>query len=552
MFKQYIGDVAKEFKGYNASKFMKDLLAGLTVTAVALPLALAFGVSSGADAAAGLITAIVAGFFISALSGGFYQISGPTGAMAAILMSIIASYHIQGVFIATLLAGILLFLAGLLHLGKLTSWIPAPVITGFTSGIAIIIALGQIDNFFGVTSEGETAIAKLMSYTRLGFTPDYASVGLGIFVVLFMIFYPKKWSSIVPASLIAIILATAASIAFRFDVKMVGEIPKTLLPKERLHLADITIAQVKGLFAPAVSIAMLGMIESLLCGASAGRMAKVAMNSDQELVAQGIGNMILPFFGGIPATAAIARTSVAIKSGAQTRLTGILHAVGLLLAMFALGPVMSKIPLAALAGVLMVTAWRMNEWSAIQYMFSHRFLGAVLKFTITMAATVLLDLTMAIVIGILVGLILFIVRSTAIEITAEDIQPERMGMGEYMGREAYRLENGCVVYITGPMFFMTADTLSQKLKEVKEKELVIFSLRGVPMADITSVGILMDFYKQAKTEGKQVVFSSLQPGVMRIFNQAGLVESADKKTFYFSVDKVLKEMLIRKVNPGKA
>jgi SulP family sulfate permease len=546
MLNQYVRDLKKEFTGYNTSKFMKDLLAGITVTAVALPLALAFGVSSGADAAAGLITAIVAGFFISALSGGYYQISGPTGAMAAILMSITASYHIQGVFIATLLAGILLLLAGVLRLGKITSWIPAPVITGFTSGIAIIIALGQVDNFFGVSSEGETAVAKLLSYTKLGFTPDLASVCLGLFVVLFMIFYPKKLSSIVPASLVAIILATTASIALQLDVKMVGEIPKTLLPKERLHLTDITFEQVKGLFAPAVSIAMLGMIESLLCGASAGRMAKSAMNSDQELVAQGIGNMILPFFGGIPATAAIARTSVAIKSGAQTRLTGIFHAVGLLLAMFVLGPVMSKIPLAALAGVLMVTAWRMNEWSAISYIFSHKFAGAMLKFVITMAATVILDLTMAIVIGIVVGLVLFIVRSTAIEITAEDIKPERMGMKDDT------IENGCVVYITGPMFFMTADTLSQKLKEIKEKSLVIFSLRGVPMADITSVGILMDFYTQARTEGKQVVFSSLQPSVMKVFEQAGLVKTAGEKTFYFSVDKVLKEMLIANAKHVKA
>ncbi|BCJ96756.1 sulfate permease [Anaerocolumna cellulosilytica] len=546
MLNQYVRDLKKEFTGYNTSKFMKDLLAGITVTAVALPLALAFGVSSGADAAAGLITAIVAGFFISALSGGYYQISGPTGAMAAILMSITASYHIQGVFIATLLAGILLLLAGVLHLGKITSWIPAPVITGFTSGIAIIIALGQVDNFFGVTSEGETAIARLISYFKLGFAPDYASVCLGIFVVLFMIFYPKKLSSIVPASLVAIILATMTSIVLQLDVKMVGEIPKTLLPKERLHLTDIHMQQIKGLFAPAVSIAMLGMIESLLCGASAGRMAKAAMNSDQELVAQGIGNIILPFFGGIPATAAIARTSVAIKSGAQTRLTGIFHAVGLLLAMFALGPFMSKIPLAALAGVLMVTAWRMNEWSAIQYIFSHKFTGAMLKFFITMAATVILDLTMAIVIGILVGLVLFIVRSTAIEITAEDIKPERIGMKDYT------IENGCVIYVTGPMFFMTADTLNQKLKEIKEKNLVIFSLRGVPMADITSVGILLDFYKQAKTEGKQVVFSSLQPSVRRIFEQAGLVETAGEKTFYFSVDKVLKEMLVVNAKPVKA
>ena len=538
MVSRYITDLKKEFKGYNTSKLTKDVLAGLTVTAVALPLALAFGVSSGANAAAGLITAIVAGLVIGALSGAFYQISGPTGAMAAVLTSVIASYHIQGVFIATLMAGILLFAAGLLHLGRLTSWIPAPVITGFTSGIAVIIALGQVDNFFGVSSEGESAIGRLLSYGRLGFSPDPASVCIGAFVVLFMVFYPKKWGSVVPASLIGIVIATAASILLGLDVASVGEIPKTLFPEERLRLSAITLEQIRGLVTPAVSIALLGMIESLLCGASAGRMANVRMNSDQELVAQGVGNMLLPFFGGIPATAAIARTSVAIKSGAQTRVTGIVHAAGLLLAMFALGPVMSRIPLSALAGVLMVTAWRMNEWPAINYMFSHRFRGAILKFVITMAATVALDLTLAIAIGVLLGLLLFIVRSSSIQIAVEDVDADRMGLD--CGEAA---NNWCVVYVTGPLFFMTAETVKKRLDELESRELVIFSLRGVPTADITSVGVLMDYYRESAEKGRKVIFSSIQPSVMKVFQQSGLAGTAGEKVFYFSVDKALAELL---------
>ncbi len=536
--KDFLSDLQHEFSDYNAGKLTKDLLAGLTVAAVALPLALAFGVSSGADAASGLITAIIAGIVMSMLAGAFYQVSGPTGAMAAILMSIVAQYQLQGVFLATLMAGILLLLAGLLHLGKLTSCIPAPVITGFTSGIAIIIALGQVDNFFGVTSKGSNAVAKLMSYPSLGFSPNWASVVIGLFVIVFMSAFPKKWNSVVPASLISIILATIISTLFHLDLGMVGEIPQTLLPQNRLILSSVTLEQVRDLIGPSVSIALLGMIESLLCGASAGHMTGVRLKSDQELIAQGIGNMIVPFFGGIPATAAIARTSVAIKSGAQTRLTGVFHAVGLLISMFVLSPIMSKIPLSALAGVLMVTAWRMNDWESIEYIFSRKFKGAILQYTITMCATVLFDLTTAIAIGIATGLILLIVKSCAIQIAVEDVDYSRLDSEPASGSK-----NWAIVYITGPAFFMNADTIREKLDSLTDRDHIVFSLRGVPMADVTAVGILMDYYKSATEQGKEIIFSSIQPAVMKIFTRAGLTDIAGENSFYFSVDKVLNELL---------
>lgn len=213
MLSKFISSLKQEFGGYNAAALTKDLMAGLTVAAVALPLALAFGVSSGADAASGLITAIIAGLIMSLLSGGYYQISGPTGAMAAILMSLVAAYGMDGVFIATLIAGIILLLAGILHLGKLTSFIPAPVITGFTSGIAVIIALGQVDNFFGTHSEGTSAIGKLFSYARLGFSPNLTAVGLGLFVVLFMVFFPKNGT---PLSL-PLLSASSSPLRFPFS-----------------------------------------------------------------------------------------------------------------------------------------------------------------------------------------------------------------------------------------------------------------------------------------------------------------------------------------------
>lgn len=420
---KYFSDLKTEFKGYNGAKLVKDLMAGLTVAAVALPLALAFGVSSGATAASGLLTAIISGFVISLLGGAFYQISGPTGAMAAILMSIIAQYGISGVFTATVMAGIILVLAGVFHLGKITAFIPMPVITGFTSGIAIIIAMGQLDNFFGVTSVGSSAVEKFASYFTVGFNPNPTAVIIGALVILFMALYPKKWNAVVPASLVAIILATAASVVLSLDVATVGEIPSSLLLEDRFTLKGFSFSNIQGLISPAVSIAALGMVESLLCGASAGRMTGKPLDNDRELVAQGVGNILAPLFGGIPATAAIARTSVAIKSGAQTRLAGMFHAVVLLITMLALGPVMAKIPLSALAGVLLITAFRMNEWSTIKYIFSRKFSGAIIKFLATMAATIFFDLTVAIVIGVVIALVMLVIRLSKLEINIDEVDP---------------------------------------------------------------------------------------------------------------------------------
>lgn len=247
LIKDYWKDLKREFHGYNAKLFSKDLMAGLTVTAVALPLALAFGVSSGASAAAGLITAIIAGLVISIFSGASFQISGPTGAMTAVLITIVAKYQMQGVFIACLIAGIILLLFGLFKIGNLVSFIPMPVVTGFTSGIAIIIALGQIDNFCGTTSVGDSALMKLFSYTTLGFSPNWFAVLTGLLVVAIMVFYPKKWNNIVPSSLVAIIVAALVSNGFGFDVATVGEIPQTLLPEQRLTIAGIDWAVAKGI-----------------------------------------------------------------------------------------------------------------------------------------------------------------------------------------------------------------------------------------------------------------------------------------------------------------
>ena len=537
MFKKYILDLKEEFKGYNVKGFTKDLMAGLTVAAVALPLALAFGVSSGATAASGLLTAIITGFVISLLGGAFYQISGPTGAMAAILMSIIAKYGMEGVFLATVMAGIILVLAGVFKLGKLTAFIPMPVISGFTSGIAVIIALGQLDNFFGGTSVGESAVEKDISYFTVGFSPDWTAVIIGLLVILFMVFYPKKLNAIVPSSLVAIILATAATMIFSLDVGVVGEIPSTILLPERFSLSTFDVNSALGLLSPAISIAALGMVESLLCGASAGRMTGVALDNDRELIAQGIGNILSPFFGGIPATAAIARTSVAIKSGAKTRLTGMFHAVFLLVSMLLLGPVMSKIPLSALAGVLLVTAWRMNEWETIRYIFRRKFKGASLKFIVTMIATIVFDLTVAILIGILVSLILLVNRLSRIEINYDKVRPERMTKRDSVISDIHK--NSIVAYISGAMIFANSKEIADMEQEISGKSSVIFSMRGVSYMDISGAQGFMELIEALKKKGILVYICAQSNAVDIMMKRSGIYDLVGVDNFYWSVEHAL-------------
>lgn len=537
LIKNYTTQLKNEFKGYNSKVFIKDLMAGLTVAAVALPLALAFGVSSGADAAAGLVTAIVAGLVIGTFSGGFYQISGPTGAMAAILISIVARYGMQGIFTASFISGILLVLCGIFRIGRLTSLIPAPVITGFTSGISVIIALGQIDNLFGVTSEGSGTLARLLSYSRLGFPIHTESMLLGLFVILFMIFFPKKWNSVVPASFLSIILATAVSSFLKLDVATVGAVPKSLFLDTRFDLSAINTEEIKALFGPAVSIAMLGMIESLLCGASAGKMANVRLNSDQELVAQGIGNIVIPFFGGIPATAAIARTSVALKSGARTRLTGIFHALSLLVFMFVLSPVIANIPLSVLAGILMVTAFRMNDWEEIKYIVSHRFKGASVKYLVTMSATIVFDLTTAIMIGVITALILLVNRLSNIEINYEEVDMNRIQGADASLIKKY--ENAVVAYLTGSVLFANTQHIEDLENHTADYDTVLLSMRGVSYMDISGAITFMNVLTALQDQGKKIMLCGVPNKTMVMLHRSGIYNIVGEENFYWSVERAL-------------
>ena len=537
LVKDYVSDLKEEFSGYNGKKLSKDLMSGITVAAVALPLALAFGVSSGATAAAGLVTAIIGGVIISIFSGASFQISGPTGAMTAILVTLASKYGMQGILTACFIAGIILVAAGILKLGRVIYYIPSSVITGFTSGIALIIALGQLDNFFGVTSSGDLAITKVLSYFTNGFDPNWEAVAIGAAVMLIMIVWPKKLNDKIPSSLAALVIVLIVCHFLNPDVETVGQIPKSLFLDERLSLSGMNMAQFWDLFIPALSIAALGMIESLLCGASAGKMKKEELNADRELVAQGIGNMIIPLFGGIPATAAIARTSVAIKSGCQTRITGIFHAVILLLSMFVLSPVMSEVPLSALAGILIITAWRMNDWKNIHFIFDHKFKSGMLKFFITMIATVVLDLTQAIIIGVAFSSFLIIVKLTDIDISVSEIDKDRL---EEVGVHLPRISNKVrIAYLTGTIFFAVVDKLVKQLRKQDSAEALILSMRGVPMIDLSGIEAMIDLVRELEANGTEVYLTSVQPKVLEEMRRGGLIDLIGEEYVFQSAEQAI-------------
>ncbi len=527
-----------EFTGYNLATFQKDALAGLTVAAVALPLALAFGVASGASAPAGLVTAIVAGIVIGFFSGAPYQISGPTGAMSAVLIVLVQRYGLQGIWVAGFLSGALLLIIGLLKLGRFIAFIPSPVITGFTSGIALIIFIGQIDGFLGIkTPAAESALLKLAGYFRGGFTPDWHAIVIASIVILIMLIWPPKLNARFPASLLGIILATAANWVFGWDDPTIGAIPQTLVLAERLNLAAIPWQNLGDFIAPTLTITALGAVESLLCGTVGANMTGKRLQANQELIGQGIGNMLIPFFGGVPATAAIARTSVAIKSGGQTRMVSIIHALGILASMFLLAPVMARVPLAALAGVLMVTAVRMNEWEAIRFIFSRRFKTAMLAFTLTMLATIALDLTQAILIGTFITGGLFLNQLASIQIDVQEVDPEKLKARGI--QTAGRCRHVRVAFITGPLFFAATGNFNEAFASLKDTHALVLSMRGVPLIDTSGIEALHRLHQKLHAQGGTLMLAGVHDNVRAMLERAGLVEEIGPENFFWSSDQAI-------------
>ena len=529
-----------EFTGYSLAKFQKDLLAGLTVAAVALPLALAFGVASGASAGAGLVTAILAGFIMGALTGAPFQISGPTGAMSAVLIVLATRYGLEGIWVAGLLSGALLLVIGLLRLGRFIAFIPSPVISGFTSGIALIIFIGQIDNLLGIrTPDAETAAQKFLGYFSGGFTPNLQSLILGLIVIGTMLFMPQKWNARFPASLLGIILATLINWALSWSTGMIGDIPQSLILHSRLNLANIPWGNIGDFIAPTLTITALGAVESLLCGAVGSNMTGIRLQANQELVAQGVGNMLIPFFGGVPATAAIARSSVGIKSGGQTRLVSIIHAIGLLLSMFLLTPFMERIPLAALAGVLMVTAVRMNEWDAIKFIFGKRFKTDMIAFTLTMLATVVLDLTQAILIGSFLAGAVFLNKIASIDIEVQEIDIERL---KQKGIEtAGTCRHVRVAFLTGPLFFAATGQFNEAFANLKDTHALILSMRGVSLIDTAGIEVIHRLHERLQKQGGTLMFAGVHDNARQMMERGGLVEAIGEENFFWSSDQAIVE-----------
>ena len=529
-----------EFSGYSLAKFQQDLLAGLTVAAVALPLALAFGVASGASAAAGLVTAILAGFLMGALTGAPFQISGPTGAMSAVLIVLVQRYGLEGIWVAGLFSGALLLLIGLLRLGRFIAFIPAPVISGFTSGIALIIFIGQIDNFLGIkTPTADTAAQKILGYFKGGFTPSLQSLIIGLLVILTMLFMPKKWTARFPASLLGIILATLLNWILNWSAPTIGLIPQTLLLDQRLSLANVPWTNLPEFIAPILTITALGAVESLLCGAVGSNMTGIRLQANQELIAQGVGNMLIPFFGGVPATAAIARSSVGIKSGGQTRLVSVIHAVGLLLSMFLLAPLMSRTPLAALAGVLMVTAVRMNEWSAIRFIFGKRFKTDMIAFTVTMLATVVLDLTQAILIGSFLAAAVFLNKIASIDIDLEEVDVNRLRQKGIA--TAGKCQHVRVAFLTGPLFFAATGQFNETFQNLNDTHALILSMRGVSLIDTAGIEAIQRLHERLHKKGGTLMFAGVHDNAYNMMKRGGLVEIIGKKNFFWSSDQAIVE-----------
>lgn len=527
-----------EFRNYNRKKFQRDLVAGVTVAAVSLPLALAFGVASGVSAAAGLVTAIIAGFVIGGLGGAPYQISGPSGAMAAVLIVIASRYGLPGVWMATLMAGIFLFVMGLLRLGQIVNFIPSSVIAGFNSGIAIIIFVGQIDNLLGInTGPSENALAKLIEYGTLSVTPNWIAVGLGVLVIVLMALWPARLNARIPDSLFALIVAGALSMLLKLDVPTIGSIPQTILLSDRLQSGLIPWEHVGALVGPALSIAALSAVEGLLCGAAAGRATGIRMDNVQQLLAQGIGNIVIPWFGGVPATAAIARSNVAIRAGATTRLASVLHSVVLLLAALALGPVIARVPLAALGGVLAVTAWRTNEWDEIRGIFRHRFRADIVIFLSTMIATVALDLTQAIIVGLGLSALMFVFQSTNTEVLYSRVSVEKMREAGYeLKWDGDRI---LVVYIVGPLFFGTVSTFNAVLANINGNEDIILSLRTVPLLDTTGISAIEDLIEKMEADGRRLYLSGLARPVRSALERAGVLQKLGEDRVFWSADQAI-------------
>ena len=522
-------------KNYNKNTFMSDLMAGIIVGIVALPLAIAFAIASGVSPEKGIITAIIAGFIVSFIGGSRVQIGGPTGAFIVIVYGVIQQYGIGGLTIATIIAGVLLILLGVFKLGTVIKFIPYPVVVGFTSGIAVTIFTTQMADVFGMSFGGESVpgdfIGKWMLYFRHIDTINWWDAIVSAISVLLIVIVPK-FSKKIPGSLVAIIIVTIGvwylknflgitgidTIGDRFTID--SHLPKATVP-------PLDWEAIKNLFPIAVTIAALGAIESLLSATVADGMISDHHNSNTELIALGIANMVTPLFGGIPATGAIARTMTNINNGGRTPVAGMIHAVVLLLILLFLMPLARFIPMACLAGVLVVVSYNMSGWRTFVALLKNP-KSDVTVLLITFFLTVVFDLTVAIAVGLMLACVLFmrrVMETTEISVIKNEIKvQDESGIHTY--DEGLSIPKGVEVYeINGPYFFGIATQFEEIMTEFGDKSKVrIIRMRKVPFIDSTGIHNLTNLCEMSKKKNITVVLSGVNPKVHTALQKAGFYQ----------------------------
>ncbi|MFH8442049.1 SulP family inorganic anion transporter [Streptomyces sp. NPDC018026] len=498
----------------------RDLLAGLTVAIVALPLALGFGVSSGLGAEAGLATAVVAGAVAAVFGGSNLQVSGPTGAMTVVLVPIVAEHGPSGVLAVGLMAGVLLVALAALRAGKYMRYVPAPVVEGFTLGIACVIALQQVPDALGVAKpEGERVLVVAWRALReFAQHPNWTAVALALSVAVVMLLGARRWPK-VPFSILAVIAATAvAQFAGLDGARPIGDLPSGL-PAPSLSFLDLSA--LGSLLTPAVAVAALAALESLLSASVAdGMTVGQRHDPDRELFGQGLANIAAPLFGGVPATGAIARTAVNVRTGASSRLSSFTHAVVLAVIVFTLAPLVSRIPLAALAGVLLATAVRMVEVGSLRAM-ARATRSDALILVLTAVATLALDLVYAVVIGLVVA------GALALRAVAKQARLDQVPLdhGDHSAEEHALLAEHIVAYrIDGPLFFAAAHRFLLELAEASDVQVVILRMSRVTTVDATGALVLKDVVEKLNRRGIVVMASGIRPGQRRVLESVGALD----------------------------
>lgn len=521
----------RSLKSYSKEKFLSDLMAGIIVGIVALPLAIAFGIASGVSPEKGLITAIIGGFIVSFLGGSSVQIGGPTGAFIVIVYGIIQKFGVEGLIIATFLAGVMLVLMGVFRLGTVIKFIPYPIIVGFTSGIALTIFTTQMKDLFGLTIDKMPGdfISKWIAYAQNITSLSWWSLFIGLLSIALIIYSPKI-SKKIPGSLIAIIVLTIAVYIMRNylginDIKTIGDHFTINASLPQPEAISINMETINMLLPSAFTIALLGAIESLLSATVADGVTGDKHHSNTELIAQGAANIVVPIFGGIPVTGAIARTMTNINNGGRTPIAGIIHAIVLLLILLFLGPLTKHIPMACLAGVLIIVSYNMSEWRTFRSLLKNP-KSDVIVLLVTFFLTVIFDLTIAIEVGLLLAMLLFLRRIT--EVTRVSVVKEKIDLsneGEFVHDNGIlSIPKDTEVYeIDGPFFFGVANKFDECMKQMGDKPRVrIIRMRKVPFMDSTGLHNLESLCRLSEKENIQIILSGVNENVRTVLIKNGM------------------------------